>query len=104
MKSKTNLSHAELLKSQNSANDSNEHKEASSELFQKEKLENSPIQVVRTGNKWFAGLGIQKISPDFDTKEELMKHTESWEFMVSLITAAILTILERKDEILKTTR
>lgn len=100
MNTKNTTPQAELLQSQTIAGNETESKQPSSELIHREKLGNSEIiEIVGTQTntpqeEWFAALGKYKITPAFKTKQELIKHTETWQFKTDLFIAIFQTLTE----------
>lgn len=82
----TKQEQAELLQLQNSVEKENESSKISSELIHREDLGNGPMQLIQSERGWFAALGLSRLTEYFETKEELEKYTETWQFQVITIT------------------
>lgn len=105
--SSTNKEHAQLLHSQNSAEKETESKTQSGEIIYRESLDDSAIILIKENDKWFAILGKNRISEDYNTKEELLEFTKTWRFKLSVFSVVaehifIELLKERNQEYVAT--
>lgn len=91
---------------QKNAEEQNTSPKNYSELIHKEQLDKSPITLIRTINekeqiRWFAALGMKRLTDYHDTRESLIEETGSWTFAVTLVTAVASDIYDTKQNNLR---
>lgn len=67
------------------------------ELVKEEAIEGSPLKRIKHNGVWFLALGMTRVTEEFKTKEELVKHEKS--NMMNIILNMSIALYNRLEEI-----
>ena len=67
---------------------------STSSLMEEHEIAGTPFKAVKDGGGWFAALGMNKLTEEFETTEQLLEWMDNnlWTLMVTVITMVIQTI------------
>lgn len=87
---------------QDSISETEQNKEnyLNKEIVSREKIEDSPFELVKWENKWFIAMGKQKLTPEFDTDVEALQAMETWDFKTTVMIV-IAESINRYNELMK---
>ena len=77
---------------------------STSSLLEEKEIQGTPFKAVKQENGgWFAALGMNKLTEEFETPEQLLEWMDSnlWTLMVTVITMVVQTIDLHKVKMMK---
>ena len=62
--------------------------------MEEHEIAGTPFKAVKDGGGWFAALGMNKLTEEFETTEQLLEWMDNnlWTLMVTVITMVVQTI------------
>lgn len=100
MQHSTPTNQRDILNAQSNTENNHNSNYGNEEIINRKQLEGTPFQLITQQGKTFVVIGINKITPDFDTEQEAMNYIDEnhWNITGTIVTIIVEAILAKRTK------